>query len=145
MINDHRKKTGIEILPKKGVSLRGMLKTLRNNGSMAMLIDQDAGRNGIFIDFLGKPCSTPKGPALFALKTGASLIFVSSIRQKGGSIKVVFERINVDYSKGTSEENIFDVMQRCTARLESYTRKYPDHWFWMHRRWKTTPEQVGSR
>lgn len=144
MVNDYRRKTGTEILS-KGVSVRRILKTLRNNGSMAMLMDQDAGRNGIFVDFFGMPCSTPKGPALFALKTGAPIIFAASIRQKDGSIKVILEEIDIDHSKGTSEENVLDVMQRSTARLEYYIRKYPDHWFWMHRRWKTSPQDIGGQ
>jgi KDO2-lipid IV(A) lauroyltransferase len=138
MINDHRKNAGIRIVP-KGMSVRGMLKTLRNNGCMAMLMDQDAGRSGIFTDFFGRKCSTPKGPALFALKTGAAIVFVSSLRQKDGSLLVVMEEVEVDYAKGTTDENIADIMQRCTTILEKYTRKYPDHWFWMHRRWKTQP------
>ncbi len=138
LINDHRKDTGMELL-QKGMSIRGILTTLRKNASMAMLMDQDAGRNGIFVDFFGRPCSTPKGPALFALKTGAAMVFFSSIRQPNGSIKVLFEEIDVDHSKGASDENIHDIMQRCTAKLELYTKQYPDHWFWVHRRWKTTP------
>jgi KDO2-lipid IV(A) lauroyltransferase len=23
-----------------------------------------------------------------------------------------------------------------TQVIESYVRRYPDHWFWLHRRWK---------
>jgi len=29
--------------------------------------------------------------------------------------------------------------------LEDYVRRYPEHWFWMHRRWKTRPEAVRRR
>ncbi len=144
MINEHRKKVGNKVLP-KGMSVRGILSTLRKGEGVGILLDQDAGRSGILVDFFNKPCSTPKGPALLALKTGAAILFLSSIRQKDGSIKVVFEEIDIDYSKSASDENISEIMQKCTARLEYYTRKHPDHWFWMHRRWKTTPEQVGSQ
>ncbi|MHB9155233.1 MAG: hypothetical protein ACYC5N_06000 [Endomicrobiales bacterium] len=30
-----------------------------------------------------------------------------------------------------------------TKILEGYCRQYPDHWFWMHRRWKTKPQLPG--
>lgn len=141
MVNKHRMGVGIRILP-KGMSVRLMLKTLRENEAMAMLMDQDAGRNGTFVNFFDQPCSTPKGPALFALKTGAAMIFLSSIRQPDGSLLVVFEEIELDYNQGATAENIHEIMQRCTAKLESYVRDYPGHWLWMHRRWKTHPSAV---
>jgi KDO2-lipid IV(A) lauroyltransferase len=142
-INEHREATGAEMIP-KGASTRAVIKILRSNGALGMLMDQDENEAGIFVDFFGRPCSTPKGPAAIALKTGASIIFFAAIRQDDGTIKVVFEPIEIDYDAGTTEENILDITQRCTSRLEHYTRLYPDHWFWMHRRWKTRPEKENS-
>ena len=139
MVNNHRRKMGAEILY-KGVSIRSVLRTLRGNGGMVMLMDQDAGRNGVFVNFFNKPCSAPRGPALFALKTGAAMVFVSSVRQKEGRITAVFEEVEIDYQRGPSEENIHAVMQRGTTLLEKYVRRYPGQWFWFHRRWKTRPQ-----
>lgn len=142
-INEHREATGADMIP-KGASTRTVIRILRKNGAIGMLMDQDENEVGIFVDFFGRPCSTPKGPAAIALKTGASIIFFAAIRQLDGTIKVVFEPVEVDYDAGTTEENILDITQRCTSRLEHYTRLYPDHWFWMHRRWKTRPEEENS-
>lgn len=138
MVNDHRKKTGIAIL-EKGMSMRGIIKTLRSNGSLAMLMDQDAGETGTFVKYFGRLCSAPKGPALFVLRTGAALLYVSSARQPNGRLKAVFQEIEVDYEAGPTEENIHALMQRSTAMLEASVREYPGQWFWMHRRWKTQP------
>lgn len=139
MVNDHRKSTGVTIIT-KGMSVRGTLQTLKAGGTMAMLMDQDAGRHGIFLDFFGRKCSTVKGPALFALKTHAAVVFVATIRQEDGTLRAIFEDVEIDYSKGATDENIHEIMQRCTSKLEQYIRKYPGHWFWMHRRWKTQPD-----
>ncbi len=141
MVNEHRRKMGVEII-KKGASTRGIIKFLRNNCGIAMLMDQDAGKNGIFVNFFGRPCSTPPGPALFALKTGASILFVSPARQQDGTISASFTDIDVNYDKGVTDENILDITQRCTAMLESQIRIHPDHWLWMHRRWKTKKKQL---
>ena len=138
-INEHREATDAEMIP-KGASTRSVIKILRENGSVGMLMDQDENEDGIFVDFFGRPCSTAKGPAVIALKTGAAIVFFAAIRQPDGTIKVVFEPIEIDYQAGVTEENIVAITQRCTSRLEHYTRLYPDHWFWMHRRWKTRPE-----
>jgi Kdo2-lipid IVA lauroyltransferase/acyltransferase len=140
MVNENRRNMGVEVI-NKGASTRGVFKALRNNCGVAMLMDQDAGVNGIFVDFFGRPCSTPSGPALFALKTGAAVLFISPVRQEDGSICASFEDIEIDYDKGVTDDNIFDIMQRCTSKLESQIRQHPDHWLWMHRRWKTRKEQ----
>ncbi len=142
-INEHREAAGGEMIP-KGMSTRAVIRILRENGAIGMLMDQDENEDGIFVDFFGRPCSTAKGPAAIALKTGAAIIFFAAIRQHDGTIKVIFEPVEVDYEAGMTEENILEITQRCTSRLEHYARLYPDHWFWMHRRWKTLPQEVSS-
>jgi len=142
-VNEHREATGAEMIP-KGASTRAVIRILRANGVMGMLMDQDENEDGIFVDFFGRPCSTAKGPAAIALKTGAAILFFAAIRQDDGTIKVVFEPVEIDYDAGVTEDNILDITQRCTSRLEHYTRLYPDHWFWMHRRWKTRPQEENS-
>ena len=142
-INEHREATGGEMIPKRS-STKAVLRILRENGSVGMLIDQNQKRGGTFVNFFGRPCSTAKGPALLALKTGASIIYFAALRQPDGSIKVVFEPVEIDYQAGATEENIQDITQRCTTRLEHYSRLYPDQWFWMHRRWKTRPSEEIS-
>ena len=143
-INEHRETTDADMIP-KGASTRAVIKLLRENGAIGMLMDQDENEDGIFVDFFGRPCSTAKGPAAIALKTGAAVLFFAAIRQPDGHIKVIFEPVEVDYTEGSSEENIVAITQRITSRLEHYTRLYPDHWFWMHRRWKTRPEMVATK
>ena len=143
-INEHREATDAEMIP-KGAATRAVIKLLRKNGAIGMLMDQDENEEGIFVDFFGRPCSTAKGPAALALKTGAAIVFFAAIRQPDGTIKVIFEPLEIDYEAGSTEENILDITQRCTSRLEHYTRLYPDHWFWMHRRWKTQPETLHSQ
>lgn len=142
-VNIHRQEAGAKVIP-KGVAIRGILRALKANGCVAMLMDQDAGAEGVFVDYFSQPCSAPQGPATLVLKTGAALIYFSAVRQPDHTIKVHFEEITVDHEKGPSKENIQDITQRCTERLENSTRQYPDHWFWMHRRWKTKPKKVDD-
>jgi KDO2-lipid IV(A) lauroyltransferase len=138
MINEHRRSMGVKIIP-KGIAIRGVLQDLLDNRCITLLMDQDAGRNGSFVEFFGRPASTPKGPAKYALKTGAAILLTLSFRQPNGKLKIVFEEIKVDDLSGTGEKTIHTITQRVTTRLEQQIRAYPDHWFWMHRRWKTQP------
>lgn len=137
LMNKYRQLMGIGII-KMGAATRGVIKALRNNRFVAMLSDQDAGRDGTIVSFFGCPASTPKGPAAFALKTDSPVIMGFIIRQDDKKQKVILEKpINIQRSEN-KEEDIKNLTQAYTSLLEDYIRKYPDHWFWPHRRWKST-------
>ena len=122
-------------------SLRDILKALRQKKFVAILADQDAGRGGIFVNFMGRPASTAQGPAAFVMKAGAPIVFVVSLRQQGGKHVVESEALYFGDlpSHWSEEEKLRHITQAWTDVLEKYVRRYPDHWFWMHRRWKTVP------
>lgn len=140
MMNYYRELMGIRIIH-MGIAVRGVIKTLRNNEFVAMLSDQDAGQEGVFVDFFGRKSSVHQGPAVFALKTGASVVFGSAIRLPRGRHRIVCERLSFDHLDGLTPENILEVTQTYTNLLERMIRSHPDHWFWMHRRWKTSPSE----
>lgn len=140
IIDNSRRKVGIETIP-LGMALRGVLRALKNGRFVAILGDQDAHDEGVFVDFLGRPSATAQGPAIFALKTGAPIIFGSCVRTKNGDYEVHVEKIKSDDLNGLSEENIKILTQRHATVLEKSIRTWPDHWFWMHKRWKTKPKQ----
>ena len=138
MMNDFRQSMGITIIH-RGMAVRGLIKTLRNNGFIGLLADQDAHRTGVFVDFLGRKSSTHQGPAIFALKTRAPILFGTAIRLPKGRMRIEVDLLRFDHLKDLTPGNIQEVTQAHATILESYIRRYPDHWFWMHRRWKTKP------
>ncbi|MCJ7508202.1 MAG: lysophospholipid acyltransferase family protein [candidate division Zixibacteria bacterium] len=137
VMNDYRQLMGIGII-KMGVAAKGVIKALKNNRFVAMLSDQDAGGDGTIVNFFGMPASTPKGPAAFALKTGAPIVTGGIIRDQTGVQKIKVEEPIYLETSGNKEEDIQKLTQIYTSILENYIRKYPDHWFWPHRRWKNT-------
>lgn len=137
LMNRYRQLMGIGII-KMGTATRGVIKALRNNRFVAMLSDQDAGKDGTVVNFFGYPASTPKGPAAFALKTGAPIIMGFIIRQNNRRQKIIFEEPISIRKSNSKDENIKNLTQAYTTILEDYIRRYPDHWFWPHRRWKST-------
>lgn len=122
-------------------SLKDIMKAFRQNKFVAILADQDAGKSGIFVNFMGRPASTAQGPAAFVLKTGAPILFVFSLRQPHGRHIVESECLRFDDlpEHWSEAEKLHHITQAWTNVLEKYVRRYPDHWFWMHRRWKTAP------
>ncbi len=137
LMNRLRGECGIRVI--EPTSLLQTARVLRDNRFIAMLSDQDAGRSGVFVDFLGEPASTHAGAARLALLTGAPLITGFMIRTGLTRHRIVIEEpIHVDRSMKATE-SVRRLTQAYTASIEAYVRRHPDHWLWAHRRWKTGP------
>jgi KDO2-lipid IV(A) lauroyltransferase len=116
-----------------------LVELLRENKMITYLADQDARRDGVFVDFFGRPASTLRGPALLAMRTGCPVLPGFLIREGVDRHRAVFgELMWPDRSRGAGA-GVHDLTQRFTRLLEDYVRRYPDNYFWMHRRWKTRP------
>ncbi|HAD81749.1 MAG: hypothetical protein A2509_10770 [Candidatus Edwardsbacteria bacterium RIFOXYD12_FULL_50_11] len=138
MMNQLRRAKNIEVIFKPDAP-RAILKALARNRFVAILIDQDAGPDGVFVDFMGRPASTAKGPAVFAIRTGAPLLTGVIVRQgDGGHVGYIEPAVYAEPAKDREQETL-RLTAWVTAVMEKYVRKYPDHWYWVHRRWKTKP------
>jgi len=140
-INGLRSLRGNKVIP-MGISVREIIKTIDNRGIIAIAPDQSGPMEGAFVDFFGQNVATHQGPAAFALRSGAAMQMGFMIRQIDGTYNVQLEEIPFGDLHDHSEESVRILTQRHTALLERYIRDYPDHWLWMHRRWKHTWESV---
>ena len=74
LVNAYRTASGNQVIRKKD-SLREMLKTLKRNEGVGILIDQNTTRDaGVFVDFFGRPACTTTVLAALALRTGATVV-----------------------------------------------------------------------
>lgn len=137
LINDIRTKHTNRIVYMKE-SVREIVKTLGRNGIVAMIADQSAPRDSVYVPFFGREVATYAGPAYFALRTGAPIVMGLSICRPDGGYEAVFEEIKTDDLDEASKENIKELTARHTAVLEKFIRQNPDHWLWQHKRWKHT-------
>ncbi len=120
------------------------LKALRDKELLVVLLDQNTGsKSGVYVDFFGQKAGTATGPIIFAMRTGAPLLPIFTLRQ-GDSDKhtVVIEKHFYLEQKASDEETIQYNVQKLTNIIEGYIRKYPHEWGWMHRRWKSRPKSV---
>lgn len=133
-----RETAGAKIFKRKE-AVKGVIKALRNNELVAILSDQDAHEAGAFVPFFGRLASTPRGAATFALRTRADLISVESYRQGIGKLRVIHKFVSQENLPDDRDEAIIELTRRFTEYLENAVRRHPEQWFWMHRRWKTSP------
>ena len=129
-------------IEKRGAA-REALKRLRGGESVAMLIDENAGERGVFVDFFGRPASTTRLPALLTLMTGAPIVLGAVVRASGTGGQYRF-RLTVfepeSFADGDAAARIGAITQAFTARFEQWVRDDPWQWRWIHWRWKTRPE-----
>ena len=138
ILNRLREKQGSRIIHYQA-GLRGVLRALDQKELVAVLADQDARRRGVFVDFMGRPASTMREPARLAVQLGCPIISGFIIRCLGGRHRAEILPPLWPALDLPRDEAIVDLTQRFTAHLEAYVRKYPDQYFWAHRRWKTQP------
>ena len=117
---------------KKGKSgTREMLKFLKKNFSVALMIDQRVSE-GIKCNFFGKPAFTTTIPAQIVKKFGCEIV------------PIYIERVdNVDFKLTINEpitfekkETIEEITLKLNKILEKMILKNPSQWILTHNRWK---------
>lgn len=113
------------------------IETLRKNELVFIPIDQNFGTAGVFVDFFGRKAATATGPVVLAQRTKAAVLPVFIVRQKDDRHKIIFESA-LDLEAGRdAKETVLINIQKLTNIIESYIRRYPAEWGWIHRRWKS--------
>ena len=143
ILNDIRRKMGAEIIP-LGMAVRGVIRAVRGSRFVAIVGDQDAGRGGVFVPFFGKPASTAVGVASLAVRTGAPIVFGYSVRQPGGCYHLYAERLDLSDAPQEEDAKIRFILEIYMLKLEAAIRLHPEQWFWMHKRWKTSPPPIDK-
>jgi KDO2-lipid IV(A) lauroyltransferase len=123
-------------------------RSLRSGRAVAFLVDQGAvGLASSWVPFFGRYAKTPRGPAVFALRLGAPIVFGVALRQPSGRYALTFEPIDVE-DTGDRESDVDRIVTEYTATLERWVRRAPEQYLWHHRRWKHqrpgTPPALGD-
>jgi KDO2-lipid IV(A) lauroyltransferase len=110
-----------------------MLRALKQNRVLGLLIDQDTSVPSVFVPFFGRPAKTPVGAAALALRSRAEVVVGSIHRRADGSHSICIEPCPLppDQTAATA---------RLTAALEARVRRRPSQWVWFHERWKSRPD-----
>jgi Kdo2-lipid IVA lauroyltransferase/acyltransferase len=130
-----RKQSGLDIIYKEEAG-RNMIKALKENKAVVLLIDQDAGKDGIVMNFLGHPASTFKGAAKIAMHVNIPVVSAFLIRHADGSHTAHFDPPIYPSAYTNTEEGVEQMTKDISQKLEDQIILHPHLWFWLHRRWK---------
>lgn len=120
-------------------AVRAIPRALKEGRAVGFLSDQAAkGLASTFVDFFGRPAKTPRGAAVFAIRSKLPMLFVAAIRQPDLSYRFTVRNIPLA-ATGDRERDVDETVRRYTQVLEDLVREHPEQYFWQHRRWKRQP------
>ena len=120
---------------------RGLLTAMHEGGAVGILMDTNmTPPQGEFVKFFEISACTASGLARIALKTGAAVLPGFMLWEPAEKKYVLHFGPQVHFSEtGDTEADVLGATQKCNDVLESWIRRYPEQWLWIHRRWKTRP------
>ncbi|MEO8622012.1 MAG: lysophospholipid acyltransferase family protein [bacterium] len=146
-LTDTRRSVGVHVIHDAD-AVKRVPRIIRSAGVVGFLFDQGAaGLASTWVPFFGRYAKTPRGPAVFALRLDAPIVFACAVREPDGRYSMKFEEIVVERT-GDRERDVDAIVGAYTNALERWVRKYPEQYFWQHRRWKHqrpgTPPELGD-
>ncbi len=124
--------SGNGVIEKKDFA-RGLLRALRANEPVGILVDQNALLNeGIFVDFFGTPACTSPVFAKIAARSGAAVLPGFAVWRGDRFVLKFYAPLELTGEEGADTQLIQQAVERAI-------REFPDQWLWIHRRWKTRP------
>lgn len=134
LIQRKRREKGINLI---GVSnVREMLRVLRHGGTLTLLFDRplDAAK-GVPVRFFGRRTAVPAGPAVLAMKTGATILPVYLFRQPDKTFEsLIYPPLNW-VSSGDRDSDVQTIMQKLMDTFQSVVKARPDQWYMFRPMW----------
>lgn len=126
----------------KDSSVRAILQELKAGHGVAILVDQWAGDEGLWVDFFDTKTSTTSIPARLSEKTGCALVSAYCLRTAPGYYEIHIEKPIIHRMDQPGWEST--VTKDLNEVLEHQIRENPEQWLWGHRRWKNKPDNLRT-
>lgn len=118
-----------------------IVRELKKNGSVAVMMDQNTAKGGVFVDFFGKKAATPRSLALLSYRSGTPILPLFCYPTDKGTYRIEYGP-EIQLKKSNDKQNdILEWTQQCQLFIENIIQKDPASWMCGHRRWKTRPPQ----
>ena len=124
----------------KDNSVRAIFQELKAGHGVAILVDQWAGDDGLWVDFFNTKTSTTSIPVRLSEKTGCALVSAYCLRTTPGHYEIHIEKPVVHNMEVPGWE--CTVTKDLNDTLERQIRAHPEQWLWGHRRWKDKPAHI---
>ena len=124
-------------------AVRAGLRTLKDNKSLGVFVDQNLYTGGVFVNFFGRPAASTTLPALLRSRTEAPIVMIYIVRE-GTKFKIILEPPLELPPIEEGTDWLRQHTQIITDQIERIIRTQPETWFWIHNRWKRKPGSPGD-
>jgi len=132
-----RSRQGVEtILRESPQSTRQILRALKANALLAMLIDQDAHAASSSVPFFGRMAHTPAAAAALAIRRELPTVAMFIQRRPQGGHRITINPPLVIERRGDLQADIRSLTRKFNEVLERQIRRNPAEWLWWRRRWR---------
>ena len=133
----HRLRTrfGLKLVYKKG-ALPEMREMLRRGGILGLLVDQSRRSEGVEVTFFGHKVTATPAAAFLAIRCKCPVLPIFCVRKTDGQLIMEVNSPLEMKRTGDLRTDLQTNTQIITDAVEKTVRKYPDQWFWVHKRWK---------
>jgi len=134
-----RKDLGVETIQRGDP--RPILRELRAGRPVGLVVDHDLEHvNGVFVPFFGKLAHTAIGPARIAMRMKVPVIPV--VTEWAGLTRHRIRFLPSVHAREDLPDDVcsYEMTARFTRLIEDQIRARPEHWMWIHKRWRTRPE-----
>lgn len=116
-----------------------IIRALRKNEIVLILMDQNFGTGGVWVRFFNKLAATSTGPFVFASRTMSAIMPVRIIRKTPGKHLIKIDPLFDLDPAGDFDEMVLNSTVAFTQIIEQWVRRDPNLWAWIHKRWKSRP------
>ncbi len=131
-INDlfmrERESMGLHVADMEKNAARVMLRALGRNEIVGVMGDRDPTEQGVMVEFFGKPCRFPQGPARLSLATGAPVIPAFCLRRTNDSFSTLFLPPIPAPEQGSRDEKVREMTQAFADVIAETIRMHPEQW-----------------
>ena len=142
ILKENRERFNVEMVYKKG-AMKGCIRALGQKKAVGILVDQSIRKNqSIEVDFFNHPATHTPLASILSRKFEIDLIpaFISTDDYKNYHVKI-YEPIKTIKTE-SQEEDLKELTQAQANAMQRTIEAHPKEWFWMHKRWKNTKENI---
>jgi KDO2-lipid IV(A) lauroyltransferase len=133
-----RRSGNVHTIPKDRAG-QEILEKLKAGYMVGLLIDQSPRESAVPVTFFRQPCWGTIGPVMAALRTQAPVHAAFMTRRPDGRYTMEFSPEIPMTRSGRLLRDLVENTQRCQDVIETFVRRNPGQWLWLHRRWRPRP------
>jgi KDO2-lipid IV(A) lauroyltransferase len=132
---DIRRQVGVHSIHKKN-AIREIIEKLKKNELVGFVLDQRVNeREGVVVQFFGRPAGTISGLALLSLRYDLPVLPVFIHREADLEHRLSIGAPVILPLSGDRDKDIRNLTQKYSDILEQQVRLHPEQWIWLHKRW----------